>query len=193
MRRQIATVSLGFAAIFVFAAVGAPGQVAQAQAAPAPAGSTSQPPATNSDAQVATTSTPADSAAPTKRVWTNDDVHELRRDSAISTVGPAKSKPQKAVATNMPVANPATIKSYHDRIIALQDKMPPLDSQISDLQGVLNGQTMNSTRHATGAKIDDWHDELTRLQGQRSDLETKISAMQDEARHKGVPENQIPQ
>jgi hypothetical protein len=85
----------------------------------------------------------------------------------------------------MPVANPATIKSYHDRITALQDKMPALDSQIADLQGVLNGQTVNSTRHATGAKIDDWH--------QKSDLETKISALQDEARHKGVPENQIPQ
>ena len=193
MRRQIATVSLAFAAVFALTAAGA-----QAQAAPASAGSSSQTPSTNSDQQVAqstvaTTSAPTDSAAPTKRVWTNDDVHELRRDSAISTVGPAKSKPQRAAATNMPVANPATIKSYHDRITALQDKMPALDSQIADLQGVLNGQTVNSTRHATGAKIDDWHDELTRLQAQKSDLETKISALQDEARHKGVPENQIPQ
>jgi hypothetical protein len=193
MRRQAATVSLMFAAILVFAAVGA-----RAQAAPPQASSSSQDSSTSSGSQVAQTAMPAtvastDSTASSKRVWTNDDVKDLRRDSPISTVGPAKAKPQKPVAANQPVANPATIKSYHDRIVALQDKLPPIDSQIADLQGVLNGQTMNSTRHATGAKIDDWHDELTRLQGQRSDLETKISAMQDEARHKGVPENQIPQ
>jgi hypothetical protein len=198
MRRQVATVSLAFTAIFAFAAVGA-----QAQTAPAQADSTGQASSTSSSSAtpegqsaqntLATTNTPTDSAAPAKRVWTNDDVHELRRDAPISTVG-VKARPQKNVgAANKQVANPETIRSYHDRIIALQDKLPPIDSQITDLQGVLNGQTMNSTRHATGAKIDDWHDELTRLQQQRSDIETRIGALQDEARHKGVPENQIPQ
>ncbi len=191
MRSHLTPLPFAFAALSVFAVVGAQGQSASTQASQSTQASSTTP---APDQQVAqTTVAPTDSAAPTKRVWTNDDVHELRRDSAISTVGPAKAKPQKAAATNMPVANPATIKSYHDRILALQDKMPPLDSQISDLQGVLNGQTMNSTRHATGARIDDWHDQLARLQTQKSDLETKISTLQDEARHKGVPENQIPQ
>jgi uncharacterized protein YukE len=193
MRRQAATVSLMFATIFALSARAD----AQGQAAPTQASSINQTQASGSDPQLApslpsATTVAPDSATPSKRVWTNDDVKDLRRDSAISTVGPAKARPQKAVPTNLPVANPATIKSYHDRIVALQDKLPPIDSQIADLQGVLNGQTVNSTRH-TGAKIDDWHDELTRLQQQKSDLETKISAMQDEARHKGVPENQIPE
>lgn len=193
MRRQAATVSLMLSAFFAVVPLAG----AQGQAAPTQATSSSPAPASGSDSQVAQNPTSAstaapDSATPSKRVWTNDDVKDLRRDSAISTVGPAKAKPQKAVATNQPVANPATIKTYHDRILALQEKLPPIDSQIAELQGALNGQTVNSTRH-TGAKIDDWHDELTRLQQQKSDLETKISAMQDEARHKGVPENQIPE
>jgi hypothetical protein len=61
------------------------------------------------------------------------------------------------------------------------------------LKGVLNGDTVQSTRTYGGARIDDWHEELLKLQKQRDDIGTKISSLQDEARHKGVPENQIPQ
>jgi hypothetical protein len=51
---------------------------------------------------------------------------------------------------------------------------------------------VNSTRHV-GVKIDDWHDELARLQVQRTDVASKINALQDQARHSGVPENEIPE
>ncbi len=75
----------------------------------------------------------------------------------------------------------------------MQEKLPPLDEQISQLQAALNGGSVNSTRHVGGAKIDDWHDELVRLQKQREDITTRISALQDEARRNGVPPNQIPE
>jgi len=52
---------------------------------------------------------------------------------------------------------------------------------------------VQSTRTYGGTRIDDWHEELVKLQKQREDIETKISSLQDEARHNGVPENQIPQ
>ena len=192
MRRQAATVFFMSVAIFALGAVAS----AQTQAAPAQANPPSQAPASGPNSQVAENPPPStaaapDAATPAKRVWTNDDVGDLRRESAISTVGVANAKPQKSAVTNK-VADPETTRSYHDRILALQGKLPPIDAQIADLQGVLNGQTVNSTRH-TSAKIDDWHDELTRLQQQKSDIETKISTLQDEARHKGVPENQIPE
>jgi hypothetical protein len=197
MRLQVGTASFLFSAIFVLAVASAQGQAATA-ATPAQANSGSQASAPASDSQAAQSAAPAgtETASTTtpKKVWTNEDVGDLRGRSPISTVGPSRPKSQKPVAqSKQAVASPDTIRSYHDRIAALQAKLPPIDSQISDLQGALNGQTMNSTRHATGAKIDDWHDELTRLQAQRSDLETKIGALQDEARHKGVPENQIPE
>jgi hypothetical protein len=197
MRLLVGTSSFLFSAILVLTAAAAQGQSAPA-APPAQAGSGSQAGAPAPDAQAAQNAAPtgtetASTAAP-KKVWTNEDVGDLRGRSPISTVGPSHAKPQKPVAqSKQAVASPDTIRSYHDRIAALQAKLPPIDSQISDLQGALNGQTMNSTRHATGAKIDDWHDELTRLQQQKSDLQDKIAAMQDEARHKGVPENQIPE
>jgi hypothetical protein len=60
------------------------------------------------------------------------------------------------------------------------------------LQAGLNGATVNETRHYGGVKLDDWHDQLARLQKQREDIAAQISAMQDEARHNGVPDNQIP-
>jgi hypothetical protein len=155
------------------------------EAAPAetPTGDPQQSQSTNA------ASTP--SATPTKKVWTNDDVGDLRGHSAISTVGAANAKPTKQAATK--VASTATINSYRNQILKLQGQLPDMDSKIAELQGVLSGNTVNSTRHATGARIDDWHDELIRLVQQRADIASKISDLQDQARHGGVPENQIPE
>lgn len=178
---------------FVFAASCLAANGAWAQAAPPQQSSSTSSSQASADSQVAENSAATPATAPTKKVWTNDDVGGLRGTSPISTVGVANSKPQKQPAAKaMPTANPETIRSYHDRIVALQRQLPEIDTQISDLQGALNGQTVNSTRHV-GAKIDDWHDELTRALQKKTDLETRISVLQDEARHKGVPENQIPE
>lgn len=185
MRRRVALPAFVFAASCLIASS------AWAQAAPAQQSSPSGTTQSTSDSQVANDST-APAAAPTKKVWTNEDVGDLRGTSPISTVGAMHPKQQKQ-ATTKPAASPETIRSYHDRITGLQRQLPGIDSQISDLQAALNGQSVNSARHVGGAKIDDWHDELTRLQQKKSDLENKISTLQDEARHKGVPENEIPE
>lgn len=158
------------------------GPAATQQAAPA------HLPSTDAQSSVPSASTPT---VPAKKVWTNDDVGDLRGHSAISTVGVASAKPAKQPAGN--VASTATINSYRNQILRLQGQLPDMDSKITELQGVLSGNTVNSTRHATGAKIDDWHDQLLRLQQQRAETASKISDLQDQARHSGVPENQIPE
>lgn len=191
MQRQVSTVGLFLMAISSFTAIAAQGQAAGSQTS-SPAQSSSALPDSQITENSSSTASRAAAVIATKKVWTNDDVGDLRGHSAISTVGVSSAKAQKPGPAAQ-VANAETVKSYRDRILALKAKLPPIDSQISDLEGVLNGQTMNSTRHATGAKIDDWHDELTRLKQQKSDIETKVSALEDEARHKGVPENQIPE
>ena len=137
--------------------------------------------------------TPATNAPATKRVWTNEDMGDLHRNSAISTFvapagKPAKPNEKPAGATKNPNA-----KRYQDQIAALRAKLPPIDDKISQLKAALSGNTVQETRVYGGAHIDDWHEELAHLQKQREDIETKISALQDEARHNGVPENQIPQ
>ncbi len=119
-------------------------------------------------------------------------MRSVHKNDAISTFSSAGSKPANA----KPAANTKgnkDAKQYQTQILRLQEKLPPLDEQISQLQGALNGDTVNSTRHVGGAKIDDWNDELLRLKKQREDITTKISSLQDEARRNGVPENQIPE
>ena len=156
------------------------------------------PPATPADdlaapapAQEATT--PPTNSPATKRVWTNDDMGDLHRNSTISTFVAPTGKPAKSDEKPVGTAKNANAKRYQDQIAAQRAKLPPIDDKISQLKAVLSGNTVQETRVYGGGHIDDWHEELVHLQKQRDDIETKISALQDEARHNGVPENQIPQ
>jgi uncharacterized protein YukE len=135
----------------------------------------------------------APNPTPTKRVWTNEDMGDLHQNSSISTFSGSGNKPTKTSEKPTPAVVNKDAKRYQDQITTLRAKLPDLDDKISQLKGVLNGDTVQSTRTYGGARIDDWHEELLKLQKQRDDIQTKISSLQDEARHKGVPENQIPQ
>ena len=189
MNRRMLLFVAGLAA----AAVSVPG-IARAQgssaagqtAAPAPAQATTAATASANGTSSATTA-----PAPTKKVWTNEDISEVHKNSVISTFSAAGSKPGNAKAAGN--AKGGNAKQYQDQITKLQAKLPPLDDQIAELQATLNGTAVNSTRHYSGTKIDDWHEELLQLQKQRDDVSAKISALQDEARRNGVPANQIPE
>lgn len=150
---------------------------------------TANPAATTT--QSATATTPATPAAAAKKVWTNEDMGAVHKDPAISTFSSKLNKPADSKA---PAAKPNTKSAgqYQTQIANLQAKLPPLDQQIAELQAGLNGDTVNSTRHYNGVKLDDWRDQLARLQKQRDGIAGQISALQDEARHNGVPDNQIP-
>jgi hypothetical protein len=160
----------------------------------APAGNAAAPatPAQADTATAANANATATATAPAKKVWTNEDMREVHRDSAISTFSNSSNKAGNGKPAATAKGN-KDAKNYQTQITRLQDKLPPLDEQIAQLQGALNGDTVNSTRHVGGAKIDDWHDELVRAQKQREDIVAKISALQDEARRNGVPANLIPE
>src|SRR5580658_1676762 len=134
----------------------------------------------------------AASQAPDKKVWTNEDMTDLRDHSAISTIGNAPPKPAKPGDKPSPASKGKDAKWYRDQIDKLQAKIPPLDDKIHDLQAALSGEQVTETRQYGGAKPDDWRDQLDRLQKQRDDIVAKISALIDEARHNGVPENALP-
>ncbi len=160
----------------------------------APAGDAAAPAQTNSTtpANTTTSATTTTAPVPAKKVWTNEDMGAVHNSSVMSTFSATNNKPANG-KTAKTAKNGKDAKQYQNEIIRLQEKLPPLDEQIMQLQAALNGDTVNSTRHVGGAKIDDWHDELVRAQKQREDIVTKISALQDEARRSGVPENQIPE
>jgi len=133
-------------------------------------------------------SSPAPAApVPARKVWTNDDIRSAKPTSPDSNAKPAgtASKPK-------PNTKSKDAGWYRAQISKLQSQIPPLDEKISQLQAALNGQTVNSVRQYGGTKPDDWRDELSRYQKQREDIDTKIAALEDQARHDGVPESELP-
>jgi hypothetical protein len=135
--------------------------------------------------QPAASPAPADQT-PSKKVWTNDDgrFHS----------GPAASTPAVSAKPNKPRANNNGKNGnwYRSQITKLQGQIPPLDEKIAQLQAALNGQTTNTPRPYGWSKPEDWHTQLAQYQKQREDIDAKISALEDEARHNGVPESEIP-
>ncbi len=161
-----------------------PAAQAQEQSAtpPAPATTTQSAPDPSSTAP-----------APTKRVWTNDDMGDIHRNSTISTFTAPNAKTTNGNGKPATAAKSKDAKRYQDQINALRAKLPPIDDKIAQLNAVLSGKTVQETRTYGGNHIDDWHDELLKLQKQRTDIEDRISAVQDQARHNGIPDNEIPQ
>ncbi len=132
------------------------------------------------------------SQSPAKKVWTNEDVGELRDHSTISTVGTVNTKSPKYRVNERHTTPTKDSTWYRDQIRQLQKKLPALDAQIHDLKAGLNGEQVNSVRKIWGVPADDWRDQLARLQKQRDDILAKIDTLEDEARHNGVPPSTLP-
>jgi len=128
-----------------------------------------------------------------KKVWTNDDVSDLRDGSAISTFTEPNSKPAKTGAK--PASKGHDAQWYQTQITKLRAQIPPLDTQIAELQAAMEGKPTGDAKESTrpyGVKADQWPVELDQLQKKRNGIEAHISAFEDEARHNGVPPNALP-
>src|SRR5277367_894163 len=136
-----------------------------------------------SPSAVQTAATPPEPAA--KRVWTNDDLSDLSAGSEVlNHAGPAVKPPATTAKPSAPKSKDT--KSYNDQIAKLQAQLPPLDSQISQLQEALAGKPVDTTRTWGGVRPDDWSLQLARLQQKRDDVVGKIAALKDQARHGGI-------
>ncbi len=178
-----------FALLLFSFAVGAPA-LAQSNSP----GSSSMPPSEQStQAPVPVADAPAQPAA--KKVWTNDDMSGSRCRGFTCSPVPAKppANTVKVSATKAAVAPKAkSAQWYRDQIVKLQAQLPPLESQISELQAALSGEAVSETRKYGGVKLDDWSVELKQLQQKRDDIFAKIAVLEDQARHDGVAPNSLP-
>lgn len=128
-----------------------------------------------------------------KKVWTNDDVSGLREDSTVSTLTQPNAKPAKTGAKPAPKGRDA--KWYQNQISRLQAQIPPLDTQIAELQAAIEGKPTGNSKESTrplGVKADPWPVELDQLQKKRDGIQAQISALEDQARHDGVPPGALP-
>jgi hypothetical protein len=144
----------------------------------------------SSTAAAAPANTPAPPAG--KKVWTNEDVSDLRTNSTISTVGAADAKPAAKAA---PAGKPRYSKQYQAQIARLEGQIPPLDQQIAELQGAIDGKPTGdakSSKRPRSVQADDWNVQMQDLQKKKQGILDQIAAMKDEARHQGVPPNTLP-
>lgn len=174
--------------IILAALVFAPGFVTSAHAqSNTPAGTAPAP------EQPAPPSSSASTPAPAKKVWTNEDVPVLRNESEISTVGNSNNNRSSSKTTSASKNNDG--KGYQAQIARLQAQIPPIDAQIAELQAAIDGKPTGDakvSKRPTGVKADDWSVEMQQLQQKKDGILTQISALQDQARHQGVPANTLP-
>jgi hypothetical protein len=137
--------------------------------------------------------TPSQAAA--KKVWTNDDLNGLRGNAPASSAGASNSESAKSTNKPAPAGKNTDAKSYHDQIAKLQAQIPPIDSQIAELQSAIDGKPTGDAKESArprGVKIDDWSVEMEQLQQKHDDIQTRIDALEDQARHHGVAPNALP-
>lgn len=147
--------------------------------------------ATDTTSQTQPASTGTSAVQSPKKVWTNEDVGSLRVESTVSTVGQAAASKKGAKSTSANVKNSRT-DSYQSQIAKLRAQLPPIDSQIAELQSALSGNVINEQRKYAGVRPDDWQVQLAQLQKRRDDIQNQIAKLEDEARHNGVPNNALP-
>jgi uncharacterized protein YukE len=173
--------------------------IASAEPQNGPAGDAAQSPGQSSGPTAATSSaapvsapTPAPPQPAAKKVWTNEDVGGLREKAPISTVGSTGTKPGRQIA---PGAKNKNAKPYQAQITRLEAQVPPLDSQIADLQAALDGKPTGdekTSQRPRSVKADDWNVEMQQLKDKRDKIEDQIAALKDEARHQGLAPNTLP-
>lgn len=152
-------------------------------------------PATPNPSPAANSSAPAP-ALPAKKVWTNEDMGDLRSGSSISTFQNKNGNQNRAARKPAPSAKNGNANWYRAQITKLQGQIPPLDAKIAQLQSAIAGHSVNdpktSSRPYGGVKPGDWQMQMNQYQQNRDALLAKISVLQDQARHAGVPDNDIP-
>ena len=91
-----------------------------------------------------------------------------------------------------PSAKDNRTNSYQSQLTKLRAQLPPIESQIAELQSALSGSVVNEQRKYYGVRPDDWQVQLAQLQKRRDDIQSQIAKLEDEARHSGVPGNALP-
>ena len=179
--RMIAAVT----SLFLGAVIGLPVTSAQNATSGAPDAPSSSSAATPSQAPPATP----------RRVWTNDNVTELRENSEISTVGGTAASPREADGKTVAGSKTRDAKWYRDQIVKLEARLPRLDSQIEQLRAAIDGEAMGDGKTSSrprAVKGDDWAREEAELQNKRDAIAAHIDALRDQARHSGVALNTLP-
>jgi hypothetical protein len=135
-----------------------------------------------------------------KKVWTNDDIDELRDQGAggISVMGPAAAPAtpataQKATAAAKPAAAPKIPDEknpewYRKQLAPLYDKLSQISDQIAAAQSAVDGDSRGDSGVSMGARAPAGtpQEQVAALQKEQADVQAKIDALLDMARHNDI-------
>lgn len=134
------------------------------------------------------------SAAPAKKVWTNEDVEALRGPSGVSTVSRGPNAAAKAAKPNDAPAKPLDGKDakwYRAQLQSLNNKLPSINAEIDKMHRFENG-SYQSPGGIPETQVYYFQpplnpaDRLAQLEKQKQAILDRIDALQDEARHAGI-------
>ncbi len=133
---------------------------------------------------------------PKRKVWTNDDLQNLKPGAPISVMGgarPAASATGESGAAAAEGAaesapNPQDTREYwQERLKPLRDELAKIDQQLRQFRtgrGQAASNVIDINTNAGGIGV---ADTLQRLERRRTEIQQEITALQTEARRKGVP------
>jgi len=136
------------------------------------------------------------------KVWTNEDLEQLRGSSAMSVTGAeAAAEPAtrtEAAATEGGAGGGGEAKEeakpkeedpeyWRKRLEPLRNELAQTEQQLQQSrsgQGQAGSNSLNLSTNAPGAEV---ADTIRRLERRREEIQREITAVQDEARRLGVP------
>jgi outer membrane murein-binding lipoprotein Lpp len=129
-----------------------------------------------------------DSAAPApapkpKKVWTNDDLNELRGDEPVSVVG-AQTKNTGRSYSPPPGQTDFAVKMLRQQIDQVQSQIDAVDKQISEIRRSLNGKGSDSERKYDpwGGVPGDLNAQVDQLRARRSSLVKQQDSIEEQLR-----------
>ena len=132
---------------------------------------------------------------PPKKVYTNDDLHALRRSDDVSVVGKSNQTARPGQTT---ASGPKNEQYWRNRAQKLRSEIADVDRQIAELaaanqrQGSATNGT-NTTAAPTGAYYGNsragmqYQNQMRRLQNRKAQLEEQMDQLEEEARRANVP------
>jgi hypothetical protein len=163
-------------------------------ALPATAQSGSAPAAKSQDPAVSPTSSVAPvtdtSAAPVKRVWTNENLNEAR--GTVSVVGDKRS--QKSLGTSSKPGGPASSANVRQDLQKLQAQLDDVNKKLALYKAFQDGEPVSTNERDFDKGISrvPVDQQMVKLKEKAVKLKKQIDDLVDEALKKGVPANQLP-
>ena len=140
------------------------------------------------------------------RVWTNEDLEQLRSRSFISTVGqepretptvtaehPGAEESEKAGAKTEPIAPEKDPKTHRQQLEPLRAELERIESEIRQIREFrASGQTAMGGLDLTKENISlTPENHIQQLEARRREVQSKIDEIEDEARRNGIAPGDI--